>query len=898
MRKLLLLIVVVVSSLLTTKSFAWTVVSSTDALTVAQREFQGQDVDYYLMLNSDNSTFWQIFVDAEPMKGWEHDCYTLLIPKTSQEPLDQLTPTHKILSQIPPQGDYQPLSVKNRYGAKANVKPKVEKQAVSHVNSSTPSSIANRTYAIILSGGISPMSNHERYWNDCSFIYQVLTNKYGIPKSNIYPIMSDGDDPGEDMRTTSNSLVSQPLDLDYDNVADIQLAATRENVQSTLETISNKIEKDDQLFIYVIDHGGKGTKDTYIRLWNYKNLYPYDLAAWLKPIIAKSANINVVLGQCHAGGFIQDLQKSGCVVATACAANESSYSCPDIPFDEFVYHWTSAINGKNHASVTVNSDLNGDGYISMEEAFIYAKQNDRYSNGTDPEHIEHPQYASTPLSIGEDLAFDRIAPSVDLYIKDNPEDTGKEPNLTTDAFWKSPSICVRNQDDGIFEHENPYYSDTHKTAVVYVRVHNRGKGTFEGKNKWILLYWAKASTGISTKTWKGREVNYNDDPTGGVCYATPIATRISPGGYADIKIDWLLPPSMAKDKDDNFHYCLLAKIMDTPYDDGYQEGNTYFDLRGSNKQAQKNVSIIKATDFTKGAKVFIRNTSNSDQAYSLELIPQTSTDAELYSRAKIYLEISPIISNAWKHGGYENVNMELLPTDLSAPHRYTVQFLSPDSKIQNILLRNNEFGVVTLKLEKKPVINTAPRSSTFDLIQRDEDGNIVGGETFIIEEPYMHITIPSDPIIGVTPITNENSYNLSIEDNGYHSITWKDQNNNEISNSETVKVTPYLGNSKFEVQAMYDDGEIVCGDVSLEDYYGIKDVAISSNNLHISLKQAAPNNASIKLTSALDGSIKYSAPVVAGTDVTDIDTSALEPGIYLITYYNDDIILDQTKVNL
>ena len=140
MRKLLLLIVVVVSSLLTTKSFAWTVVSSTDALTVAQREFQGQDVDYYLMLNSDNSTFWQIFVDAEPMKGWEHDCYTLLIPKTSQEPLDQLTPTHKILSQIPPQGDYQPLSVKNRYGAKANVKPKVEKQAVSHVNSSTPSS--------------------------------------------------------------------------------------------------------------------------------------------------------------------------------------------------------------------------------------------------------------------------------------------------------------------------------------------------------------------------------------------------------------------------------------------------------------------------------------------------------------------------------------------------------------------------------------------------------------------------------------------------------------------------------------------------------------------------------------------------------------------------------------
>ena len=45
----------------------------------------------------------------------------------------------------------------------------------------------------------------------------------------------------------------------------------------------------------------------------------------------------------------------------------------------------------------------------MDEAFIYAKNHDRRS-------AEHPQYVSTPISVGEDLAFNHLAPAVDLYI--------------------------------------------------------------------------------------------------------------------------------------------------------------------------------------------------------------------------------------------------------------------------------------------------------------------------------------------------------------------------------------------------------------------------------------------------------------------------------------------------
>lgn len=194
----------------------------------------------------------------------------------------------------------------------------------------------------------------------------------------------------------------------------------------------------------------------------------------LYPHAYHGANINVVLGQCYSGGFVETLSKVGGVTATACTGSEPSWACPDIPYDEFVYQWTCAVNGATHTNSPVNGDADNNGYVTMQEAFEYAQSHDRISS-------EHPQYSSVPASIGEDLAFNRMSPSIDLYIQDNPEDTGKEPNTTINEFWKSPAICVRNQDDGIFEHENPVYSTDHQMAYVYVRVHNRGKAAYKFK---------------------------------------------------------------------------------------------------------------------------------------------------------------------------------------------------------------------------------------------------------------------------------------------------------------------------------------------------------------------------------------------------------------------------------
>jgi len=723
-------------------------VSQEEALEKVMEEFRGQDVDIFLKTDGVLQTDWIFFIDPEPMKGWMHDAYIVNIPVNIfvNAPIYNITKsdipiTKTVITELP-MGEYIPISVKNMYGDIASSTPIV----TGGLRPNAPDNYAERTYAIIINGGASKMANKPRYWNDCSFIYQTLSKKYGVPKDQIYPIMADGNDPADDSLLGAGRYYNQSLDLDFDGNDEIKLAATKANIKSMLENLASVLEEDDHLFIFVTDHGGTidRVKTSFICLWNSERLYDYELAELLKPITAKYVNVNVVLGQCYSGGFVDDLDQIGCVVATASRGSEYSYGMYDLPYDEFLYHWICAVNGADPQGRSVNADTNGDGFVSMDEAFSYARQHDAIEEET-------PQYQSRPLSVGEDLAFNRIAPAVDLYIKDNPEDTGKQPNLTTDKFWCSPSIWVRNQDDGIEKHENPYYAPDHLASMVYVRVHNRGKKNYE-EGLWAHVYWAKASTGFTDAAWKGRELYNHQVITGEHLRAShipPIASNTS----EMVRVTWHLPQDLlgaASDNNtENHHFCLLAKIMDTHLDDGYEAGKRYFNVKGSNKQAQKNVSVIKREELSKATKVFVRNISSSPQKYSLELIPRSSEDAGLYDDAYVQMSMSQSIYEAWEDGGMQSENITI-PLDIAnSPGKRNIKFQSLDGKLKDICLPANEFDEVSLQFNfRRGLIRDDPY--IFDLIQKDEHGNIVGGETFEIEPPYFVID-PDLILTGTVP---------------------------------------------------------------------------------------------------------------------------------------------------
>lgn len=885
MRQIFSLLCFVVCCLLSSTASAQIYsISETVALGIAQKQFQGQDVDYYIQENSD-SLNWVIFVDAEPMKGWQHDCYLLSIPKTSTTPGYATTPKSKVALKLPPKGNFKPLLVKNRYGTNANATPRVSKI----VESNGPSSSAAQwTYAIILSGGVSKISNYERYWNDCSFIYQTLVNRYGVPKDNIVPLMSDGNDPAEDM-SSYTGYKSQPLDLDFDGVDEITLSASKANLQASLASIKSKIQKDDQLFFFVIDHGGTTDYNTnsYICLWNYERLFDYELASMLDPFTSDSVNVNVVLGQCYSGGFIDNLTKVGCVIATASTGAEPSWACTRIPYDEFVYQWTSAVNGATHDGISVNADTDNNHRITMEEAFTYAKSHDSRN--------ESPQYISTPLSIGEDMAFNNIPEPVDIYIKDNPEDTGKEPNMTTNEFWKSPSIWVRNQPDSIEQHENPYFALDHVTAFVYVKIHNRGKEDYTG-GKYLHVYWAQASTGLTAKAWKGREVYRVSDTsepflTGGVIEPKHIDS-ITAGGSRLVQVRWSLPNSLENYPEGNFHYCLLAKILDTPYDDGYQEGVTYFDLRGSNDQAQKNVTIIKKKDVNKGFNVFVRNILSSQKNYTLELIPQTESDAMIYSYANVEMNMSSKVYDAWERGGCQGDELELPQNSSNSTDARRVRLMSPNSKVRNINLKANEFDIVTLKFDFKqcPLFSS---TYTFDLIQKDEDGNIVGGETFIVESPGRasgSIVIVPDPFM--PGIIQLNAVNPECT-----SYRWENSNGDTLGDGPSLTVSPMATDTKYTVFGINNEGELAEGSITIDAIKGIRKATWQEGSIKVVLHEEAPDNAHITISSIINGTVITSVPVRKGDSDILISLPNIPDGSYTVSYLQGENIIDSLKIS-
>lgn len=337
--------------------------------------------------------------------------------------------------------------------------------------------------------------------------------------------------------------------------------------------------------------------------------------------------------------------------------------------------------------------------------------------------------------------------------------------------------------------------------------------------------------------------------------------------------------------------------MDTPYDDGYSPQKQYFDLRGSNDQVQKNVTIINKKDTEKFFNVYVRNTSTLDKAYTLELIPQTEADATLYERAKVEMSMSPKIYAAWERGGLKSQDIEMVSTQSNATNLRIVKFASPKSKLQNISLKGGEFDIVQLKFDfNKYTFNST--KYTYDLVQKDEMGNIIGGETFVVESPKLTLKPIDGPIIITTPIEGELIQLKVNNSSDFNSLKWSDSKGETLGNKEIINVSPRINGKDYTVIAMTNDAEIAMQSISLENQYGIKAVSTANDNIVVKLKETAPNNAMIVLKAITDGAAKASCQITAGTNVVAFDGSSLSKGIYVVCYVVNSAVVEQQKVKI
>ena len=190
-----------------------------------------------------------------------------------------------------------------------------------------------------------------------------------------------------------SGFATSSADLDGDGERDVWLPATLEQVDATLTELASKLTTDDRLFLFMIDHGDSedGLSVSYAYMWGGGRLYDTHLAQLLDAF--QVASMGLCLGMCHSGGFIDNLQRENRIIATSCAGYEDSWACRDKPYDEFVYQWTCAVAGHDPEGHAIDADTDGNGQVSMAEAFSYAYQHDRRE--------ETPQYSSMPAVLGE-----------------------------------------------------------------------------------------------------------------------------------------------------------------------------------------------------------------------------------------------------------------------------------------------------------------------------------------------------------------------------------------------------------------------------------------------------------------------------------------------------------------
>ena len=319
---------------------------------------------------NENSYFF--FVDEMPGANWEHPAkYVLVNARTGAvQQVNASTPPDEMAEL----SGLNPVAVEQAQIIKQNVR---QLRLQTLVRKQIRMLSVQKKYAVLLSGGWNASSNYSRYWNDLSFIYKALKEKYGFKDEDIVVLYANGShSPNED--------------LDGNGTDDLDYAATKANLTAVFNDIGAKIPTDGKFFFYSTNHGGQVSgQNAVLYLWG-ETITDADFATLSKKI--KSGEAIYVMEQCFSGGMMDNLlgaQTYPCMnpklcVMTAARWDEVSWGCDtEGSYDEYVYHWTSAVYGKTPSGAVINADANGDGNVTMAEAHDYAKSKDSRS--------EHPQ---------------------------------------------------------------------------------------------------------------------------------------------------------------------------------------------------------------------------------------------------------------------------------------------------------------------------------------------------------------------------------------------------------------------------------------------------------------------------------------------------------------------------
>lgn len=851
--------------------------------------------------------FWLVFADLMPEANWEHPCKYIYVSDNMEggeyavAVVDSVRPPHS--------GDFEPmkLSRTTRDRMELESSEKAKRAGAARMMKSGPLPIyttpfSSKTYAVILSGGLSPADNADRYWNDCSYMYKTLTRNFGLPKENVKVLMSDGKSPGLDRNLNisfSPDLDSSPLDLDGDGECDIDFSASKDTLAMVFDELKNKLTDNDHLLVFVTDHGGydEYNDKSYINLWNGERLYPDEFASYFNGFNA--GYVSFVLGQCYSGGFIPALKADNHIVMTACAEKELSYRCRafDLNYNEFLYHWISALNRTDTFGNTlpVSQTLpNGKlAPVTLKRAFDYAVEKDAYNKGKTNRSVENPQISILKGSTAEDLALDSIPPTVDLCITNYQKDNN-------DRFlkWANPYIWIRNQNDGKNNQstENPIVNEDHSWVYIYTKVRNRGVKPYKGNGRHIAYCWTKSSLMITSDMWKGF-LNGNYDSEKGI-YGNRINSKritdiINPGDTTIIeKRYYFMDDDFEAVSTSKFNMCVLAFLSAKPNNYEFPVTSDGFaDLARSSKLAQNN-TLVMAPDLNNYGvlpEVTMLNYKDHENWFSIKVQPDEDT-SELFSKAEINLVFSSDIAHSLNDQTLRN---DSVYRDYNNFRKF--RMLGKSSRINSMHFTANQAELfnLTCNFNAEEEI-TKPKIYDLNLMVVDENsGDTVGGQRFRI------VCKSRKPISASVEKTQVGTghYSLSLNNVSEDCLyEWYDKNGKLIGSGSSLETPANSDASEYRVKIIAkSDGAVIYRNVKTSGLQVIDNIVTSGDGLTVNLKTPASNRLQVQLSSVTDTHPIVSKPVEKGEMSCRMEISNFPTGFYQISLLSDGKIIETRK---
>lgn len=293
---------------------------------------------------------------------------------------------------------------------------------------------ANNTYAIVIVGG----DQEARHMWEGAKSYQFLTKFMGVPKANIAVCIGD----------------NSSHDLDCDNGNDVRFASSMAGIRAAFAEINSKATANDEFIFSAVDHGGNNTFSLFTG-----SLYSSELATLINNL--KCEKVNIWLHACHSGSFIDELKgynKNTTIITSTSAAHSSwSRNNKGSHFFEPFYaalagHYKINVNSNSIVASDNEADYNGDGEVSYEEAFVFAKDRDIASKPKSTSNMDEiPRYWSseTPWRFCRDTDWGIV----------NSTGTISNTNKDVEAMYLLNGSCI------IKDHSDVYFSSGNRICL-------------------------------------------------------------------------------------------------------------------------------------------------------------------------------------------------------------------------------------------------------------------------------------------------------------------------------------------------------------------------------------------------------------------------------------------------